>query len=70
MSKSKKNAQILKFCVACGTCLNECPFNAISINNGIKAKVDENKCVGCGKCSKLCPASAIIIVDREVADEK
>ncbi|MGL5259821.1 MAG: 4Fe-4S dicluster domain-containing protein [Lachnospiraceae bacterium] len=70
MYKSKKIAEVSALCVACGTCMNECPLNAITINYGIKAKIDLNNCVGCGKCSKVCPASVIAIVDREVKYEK
>ena len=66
MAKSKKIAQVANLCVACGTCMQECPANAISIKNGRKAIIDVQKCVGCGKCSKICPASVITIVDREV----
>lgn len=66
MVKSKKIAQVDNLCVACGTCIKECPFNAISIKNGRKAKIDLEKCVGCGKCSKICPASVIEIMAREV----
>ena len=66
MLKSKKIAQVDSLCVACGTCVRECPFSAISITNGIKAKIDLEKCVGCGKCSKICPASIIEIIPREV----
>ncbi len=69
MRKSKKVAKILCLCVACGTCIRQCPMGAIQIPNGIKALVDEEKCVGCGKCSKMCPASVIEIVDREVQNE-
>ena len=66
MFKSKKIAQVDNLCVACGTCIRECPFSAISILDGKKAKIDLEKCVGCGKCSKICPASVIEIVAREV----
>ena len=64
--KSKKTAQVDNLCVACGACIKVCPFSAISITDGIKARVDLKKCVGCGKCSKTCPASVIEIVAREV----
>ncbi len=70
MCKSKKVAHVQNLCVACGTCMGECPFGAISIPQGIKAKIDEEKCVGCGKCSKVCPASEIEILFREVENEK
>lgn len=69
MLNSKKIAKIEKFCVACGTCIKECPLNAITITTGVRAKIDWNKCVGCGKCSKICPASAIEIISREVYHE-
>ncbi len=71
MAKSKKYAYVHSLCVACGTCLKECKFGAISVKNGIKASVDTDKCVGCSKCSKVCPASVIEMISREViADEK
>ncbi len=70
MNKSKKIALVNNLCVACGTCLKECPFEAISIKDGIKARINSEKCVGCGKCSKVCPASVIEIISREVYNEK
>ena len=30
-----------KKCVACGTCINECPLSAISVWKGCYATVDE-----------------------------
>lgn len=53
-------------CVACGTCLNVCPKNTITINYGMHAKIGED-CVGCGLCAKACPASIIEIKKREIA---
>ncbi len=70
MPKIKKRAKVGEFCVACGTCIAECPLKAISISTGVKAEIDSEKCVGCGKCSKVCPASAIEIVTLEVEHEK
>ena len=66
MIKTKKIAKVSSLCVACGSCLKECPFNAISFLNGTKACIDLKLCVGCGKCSKICPASVIDIVSSEV----
>ncbi len=67
--RKKRYAVIDNLCVACGTCLKACPFGAISITDGIKAKVDGSRCVGCGKCAKECPASIIEIKTAEVSNE-
>ncbi|MCI5774298.1 MAG: 4Fe-4S binding protein [Erysipelotrichaceae bacterium] len=58
-------AKIGKNCVACGACMNICPRQAITIIDGIKAKVDQEKCVGCGLCVNTCPAAIISKVARE-----
>ncbi len=63
--KTKKNAVVSNQCVACGVCMQVCPFEAIRIYKGIQAKVDLEKCVGCGKCAKACPASVIEIHKEE-----
>ena len=64
-SKSKKFAKVdIEYCVACGACLKECKFGAITIKNGVYAQIDEDKCVGCGKCGRICPASVINIKVR------
>jgi len=59
--KTKKAYVGKNYCVACGVCEKKCPLKAISIFNGISAKVHFDKCVGCGKCAKACPASVIEI---------
>jgi len=46
-------------CVGCGTCVEECPVNAIS-EDGDKYKIDAEACTDCGKCKEVCPADAII----------
>lgn len=55
-----------KKCVACGTCINECPLSAISVWKGCYATVDEGKCVGCAKCTRVCPIGCIEIIKEEV----
>lgn len=58
--KIRKKANIIKnSCVACGTCINVCPRDAIKIVEGVFAEVDETKCIGCTICTKECPASII-----------
>ena len=44
-------------CVACGSCLPECAFDAIS--EGDIYKIDPNKCTDCGACEPVCPSNAI-----------
>ena len=54
-----------KKCVACGTCIKECPKNAISIWRGCYAVIEAAACIGCGKCAKVCPTGCIEVNERE-----
>ena len=51
-------------CVACGTCVDVCPREAISIYRGSYAQIHEEICVGCGKCARECPADIIRVEAR------
>ncbi|UCD92476.1 MAG: phosphoadenosine phosphosulfate reductase family protein [Methanobacteriota archaeon] len=42
-------------CVGCGTCLGQCPTDAIHIEE--VALIDEEKCEHCGSCIGPCPAA-------------
>jgi len=44
-------------CVACGLCVERCPFGAMSL--GATAVVSEQACMGCGVCIATCPRQAI-----------
>jgi uncharacterized Fe-S center protein len=44
-------------CVACGTCAERCPTEAITVKE--TAEIDEKKCIGCGECLAVCPNDAI-----------
>ena len=46
-------------CTGCETCIEICPVEAISVNNG-KAEIS-NECVDCGSCVDECPNQAISI---------
>ena len=50
-------------CVACGTCVERCKFDAITIND--HAIVNSDKCVGCALCAVTCPEKAITMVRFE-----
>jgi len=45
-------------CDGCRTCVEYCPYNAISISDGV-AKVNEALCKGCGSCIAFCPNDAL-----------
>ncbi len=45
-------------CQGCGTCVERCPTEAISLIDEI-ATVSEDKCIGCGVCTTFCPEEAI-----------
>jgi ferredoxin len=44
-------------CVACGTCIDECPQGAIS--EGEKYSINPELCVDCGCSASVCPSEAI-----------
>jgi ferredoxin len=45
-------------CVACGSCVDECPVDAISEGDPIYT-IDPEKCTDCGNCVDSCPSDAI-----------
>ena len=47
-------------CTGCGLCVDECPTDAISLNDDV-ASVDEGLCTDCGICVDVCPTDAISI---------
>ena len=48
-------------CVACGTCIGECPVGAIS--EGDIYMIDADACTECGTCADACPAGAISLAE-------
>ena len=46
-------------CTACGTCVSECPVEAISAGDPIYI-IDAEKCIDCGACVSACPTEAIV----------
>lgn len=56
--KFKKMAyKISDSCIACGTCIDECPVSAISA--GDIYLIDGSVCTDCGSCAGACPVGAI-----------
>ncbi len=46
-------------CVACGSCKDVCPADAI-IEGEEKYSIDPDKCTDCGSCAEVCPTGAIL----------
>jgi len=44
-------------CTACGSCIGECPVEAIS--EGDVYSIDASDCTECGACADTCPVEAI-----------
>lgn len=44
-------------CVACGSCISECPVDAIS--EGAIYLIDADACIDCGSCAAVCPTESI-----------
>ncbi len=45
-------------CVACGSCIGECPVEAIK--EGDVYTIDADACIDCGACEATCPNEAIV----------
>lgn len=45
-------------CIACGTCVRQCPTKAI---NPYQQTVDRDKCLACFGCLNNCPAGAVVM---------
>ena len=53
---------ITKDCIACGSCLPECPTQAIS--EGSIYEINPELCVACKKCAEICPVGACQPLDN------
>ncbi|MFH1688067.1 MAG: 4Fe-4S binding protein [bacterium] len=52
-------------CLACGSCVENCPFKAITMDADERITVDEDRCVGCGVCALGCDSESLRLVKRE-----
>lgn len=49
-------------CIGLGSCVRQCFFDAIHINEKGLPEVDKEKCTGCGKCATACPKQVIEMI--------
>jgi len=49
-----------EWCTACGTCIDQCPVSALSMDGDIP-EVDADTCITCFCCQEMCPEKAIAL---------
>lgn len=49
-------------CIGFGTCVNSCPFGAMTMSEEGLPVVNIKKCTGCGKCESSCPKKVIEMI--------
>lgn len=52
-------------CLGLGTCVQACPFGAITMGDDGLPRVDEEKCLGCGLCRDACPRGIIDLIPKD-----
>ena len=52
------NPETINMCINCGTCVDNCPVQALSFNSRGEVEWDSEKCVACDTCIKVCPNSS------------
>ena len=60
--------RVSRGCCACGTCMYECPVEAITMTVAGGAEIDQDACTGCGACYDNCASEAIERV--EIKDQE
>lgn len=51
-------------CTVCGTCVDRCPTDALTLGSGDIPDWDEDRCIGCGVCASGCQEEAITLMER------
>lgn len=44
-------------CIACGSCVDACPVDAMTVTD--VAVVNADECIDCGSCVAVCPTDAL-----------
>lgn len=60
-------------CLGLGTCVNACPFDALSMGDRGLPVVNADKCTSCGVCAEICPKGIITVTSsskRILEDQK
>ena len=51
------NPETIRMCIACGRCVDACPANALSLQEG-RVDFQIDKCCSCDTCIRICPHDA------------
>ena len=55
-------------CIACSSCINDCPNSFIYFEDG-KIRTHDKGCMECGHCYAICPEGAIKMVNYDFTEE-
>jgi Fe-S-cluster-containing hydrogenase component 2 len=55
-------------CSGCGTCVEECPVDAILMVNEV-AEINMDDCIRCGTCHDVCPEEAVRHDSEKIPDK-
>lgn len=58
-----------EICSGCGTCVDRCQMEAITIPNST-AEVDLDRCIGCGLCVSTCTTGAMTLVRKPDSEQR
>jgi electron transport complex protein RnfB len=48
-------------CIGCGSCVEICPMDALSLDSDEKATRNPDRCIGCGVCVSACPSGSLAL---------
>jgi electron transport complex protein RnfB len=55
-------------CSGCGTCVERCQMEALTLPNGT-AELNQDRCIGCGLCVSTCETGALTLVRKPEAEQ-
>jgi H+/Na+-translocating ferredoxin:NAD+ oxidoreductase subunit B len=56
-------------CSGCGTCVERCQMEAMTLPNGT-AELNQERCIGCGLCVSTCETGALTLVRKPESEQR
>jgi electron transport complex protein RnfB len=56
-------------CSGCGTCVERCQMEAITLPDGT-AELNQERCIGCGLCVSTCSTGALTLVRKPESEQR